>query len=65
MSMRGKSMANWSPEIPKDSRAKKEKLLSPNARENPETVTGNNELKRYVGGASKISGPFGRKGREF
>jgi hypothetical protein len=42
-----------------------EKLMSPNAQEDPETVTGDNEQKAWKPGGRKPSGPFGPQGRDF
>lgn len=47
------------------SKAKNDKLMSPNAKEDPETVTGDNPQKQWFGGGKKPSGPFGPRGRNF
>lgn len=41
------------------------KLFSPNAQEDPETVTGDNPQKAWIGGSGKPSGPFGTRGKMF
>lgn len=41
------------------------KLFSPNAQEDPETVTGDNPLVAWKPGGSKPSGPFGPQGKMF
>jgi hypothetical protein len=41
------------------------KLLSPNAKEDPDTVTGDNPQKAWMPGGSAPKGPFGQKGRNF
>lgn len=41
------------------------KLMNPNAREDPETVTGDNPQKAWFGGSGKPSGPFGPRGHNF
>ena len=41
------------------------KLMSPNAKEDPETVTGDNPQKAWRPGGSKPKGPFGPQGRNF
>jgi hypothetical protein len=42
-----------------------DKLMSPNAKEDPETVTGDNPQKAWIGGSGKPQGPFGPQGRNF
>jgi hypothetical protein len=58
------SVANrtMDPSSAKDSR---EKLFSPNAQEDTETVSGDNPQKPWMPGGGKPSGPFGPQGREF
>lgn len=41
------------------------KLMSPNAREDPETVSGDNPQKEWIGGSGKPQAPFGQRGRNF
>ncbi len=41
------------------------KLMSPNAKEDPDTVTGDNPQKAWMPGGSKPKGPFGQQGRNF
>jgi len=42
------------------------KLMNPNAREDPETVTGDNPQKAWTGKhGGKPSGPFGQQGKNF
>lgn len=41
------------------------KLFSPNAQEDPDTVTGDNPQKAWIGGSGKPSGPFGPRGKMF
>lgn len=43
----------------------RKKLLSPNAKEDPECVTGDNPQKAYAPGGSKPKGPFGQQGKNF
>jgi hypothetical protein len=43
----------------------KEKLMSPNAKEDPETVTGDNPQKAWLGSGGKPKPPFGPQGRNF
>lgn len=42
-----------------------DKLFSPNAQEDPETVTGDNPQKAWIGKSGKPSGPFGPQGKLF
>lgn len=41
------------------------KLMDPNAREDPEAVTGDNPQKAWFGKGGKPSGPYGQQGRNF
>jgi len=41
------------------------KLMSPNAKEDPDTVTGDNPQKEWLGKGGKPQGPFGQQGRNF
>jgi hypothetical protein len=42
------------------------KLMNPNAKEDPECVTGDNPQKAWTGKHSgKPSGPFGQQGKNF
>lgn len=41
------------------------KLMSPNAKEDPETVSGDNPQRAWVGGSGKPKGPFGQQGKNF
>lgn len=49
----------------KDANAIKDKLMSTIAHDDPDCITGTNELKPYVGGSGKPAGPLGLKGKEF
>lgn len=40
-------------------------LMSPNAQEDKETVSGENPQKAWLGSGGKPQGPFGSKGRNF
>lgn len=62
--MAGQSVAN------KDIDASKAKnhdaqLMSPNAKEDQETVTSNNPQKAWLGGSGKPTPPYGPQGRNF
>lgn len=63
--MAGQPLANKSFDAPKNSDAVKEKLMSPHAVEDQDTVTGDNAQKAWIGGSGKPSGPFGPQGRGF
>jgi len=41
------------------------RLMSPNAQEDPETVTGDNPQKAWIGKGGKPKAPFGQQGRNF
>lgn len=41
------------------------KLMSPNAKDDPETLSATNEQKAWIGGSGKPSGPFGQQGKNF
>lgn len=59
----GKSADAIQPGDPPYGESRKEKLMRPNAVERPDTQTGTNDLKAYVGGSGKPKGPFGQRGR--
>ena len=41
------------------------KLMNPNAKEDPECVSGDNPQKAWIGGSGKPSGPYGQQGKNF
>jgi hypothetical protein len=41
------------------------KLMSPNAREDPEAVTGDNPQKEWINPGGKPKAPYGQQGRNF
>ena len=43
----------------------REKLFSTTAKDNPDCITGTNELKPFSGGKGMPPAPFGAKGKEF
>ena len=61
----GTSVSNWSPSIPSKASEKAEKLMSTEASDGKDTMTGTNELKNFVGGSGKPEGPYGVQGRKF
>lgn len=63
--MLGQSVANKAFGTPKSGEAVKEKLMSPNAQEDQETVTGDNPQKAWIGSGGKPTPPFGPQGRNF
>jgi hypothetical protein len=61
--MAGKSVDQIGSTKPPSGNARAEKLMSPNAQERPDTQTGSNDLKQWIGKNGKPSGPFGQRGR--
>jgi hypothetical protein len=61
----GKSVQNAEFDPSKASKSANDRLMSPNAKEDPETVTGDNPQKAWIGSGGKPQGPFGRRGRDF
>lgn len=63
-----KSVSNWDPgkgkTIAEGDRVL-DKLMSTEASDAKDTMTGINELKQYKGGPGKPSGPFGVQGQNF
>lgn len=59
----GKSVRNMT--IDPSGSSKNSKLLSPNAKEDPECVSGDNPQKEWQGSGGKPSGPFGQRGKNF
>jgi hypothetical protein len=46
--------------------SKNNKLMSPNAKDDPDCIPGGtNEQKQFEGGSGKPKGPFGPRGRNF
>lgn len=60
----GKSVRNATVDPSNASDATK-RLMSPNAKEDPDAVRSNNEQKEWLGGSGKPKPPFGPQGREF
>jgi hypothetical protein len=61
----GTGVANWAPSTPKKSSEKADQLMSTEATDAKDTMTGTNELKGWVGGSGKPEGPYGVQGRKF
>ena len=61
----GTGVSNWTPSTPKKSSDAAEKLMSTEASDAKDTMTGTNELKQWVGSGGKPSAPFGVQGRKF
>lgn len=61
---RGQSVSNWNPGEGKG-RSNNDKLLSTEAHDAKDTMTGTNELKAFEGKAGKPKAPFGLKGKDF
>lgn len=62
--MAGQSLADKTFD-PSKAKNHNEQLMSPNAKEDPETINGDNPQKAWIGGAGKPSAPFGPQGRNF
>jgi hypothetical protein len=58
-------VASWSPSTPKKGADRAEQLMSTEASDAKDTMTGTNELKQWVGGSGKPEGPYGVQGRKF
>lgn len=62
----GKSVSDWNPGPgPKKSDARVDQLMSTEASDAKDTVTGTNELKQWIGGSGKPSAPYGVQGKKF
>lgn len=62
----GNSVSNWNPGAGgAHDPAKAAKLMSTEASDAKDTMTGTNELKAHSGGKGKPSGPFGKRGKNF
>lgn len=44
---------------------KNDQLLQPNAKDDPECISGDNPQKPWTGGSGKPKGPFGQQGKNF
>ena len=61
-----KSVADWNPGPGKKrSEGKADELMSTEASDAKDTMSGTNELKQWVGGSGKPPGPYGVQGRKF
>jgi hypothetical protein len=58
-------VSNWVPSVPKKGTERAEQLMSTEAQDAKDTMTGTNELKAWVGGSGKPDGPYGVQGRKF
>jgi hypothetical protein len=61
---KGESVANKTID-PSGASSNTRKLMNPNAKDDPETVSPTNEQKAWIGGSGKPQRPFGPKGRNF
>jgi hypothetical protein len=61
---KGDSIANKTID-PSGASSNTKKLMSPNAKDDPEALSGTNEQKAWIGGPGKPSRPFGPQGRNF
>lgn len=62
---KGKSYADWTPTTPKKSGDKADQLMSTEASDAKDTMTGTNVLNQWVGGSGKPPAPYGIQGRKF
>lgn len=56
------SVSNWEPKTPT---ATNMSLMSPNAKDNKDSLTPESPLIQAVGKSGKPKGPFGKQGREY
>ena len=61
----GTGVADWSPSVPSKGTERAEDLMSTEAKDAKDTMTGINELKQWVGGSGKPPAPYGVQGRKF
>jgi hypothetical protein len=61
----GAGVSDWTPSTPKKSADSADKLMSTEASDAKDTMTGTNELKPWVGGSGKPAAPYGVQGRKF
>ena len=61
---KGESVANKTID-PSGASGNTRKLMSPNAKDDPEALSGTNEQKAWIGGPGKPKRPFGPQGRSF
>ena len=61
----GSGVSNWTPSTPKKSSDSSDKLMSTEASDGKDTMTGSNELRQWVGGSGKPEAPYGVQGRKF
>jgi hypothetical protein len=50
---------------PSSSSSNTKKLMSPNAKDDPECMTADNPQKAWSGKGGKPSGPYGQQGKNF
>lgn len=60
----GDSIANKTID-PSKAKGNTEKLMSPNAHDDPDALSGTNEQRAWIGGAGKPGKPYGPQGRNF
>lgn len=61
---KGESVANKTID-PSGASSNTRKLMSPNAKDDPETINATNEQRAWIGGSGKPKRPFGPQGRNF
>ena len=60
----GESIANKTID-PSSSKNTTEKLMNPNAKDDPEAISGTNVQQAWIGGPGKPKLPYGQQGRNF
>jgi hypothetical protein len=58
-------VSDWSPGTPKKSSERAEQLMSTEASDAKDTMTGTNELKEFRAGSGKPPEPYGSAGHKF
>jgi hypothetical protein len=65
MPNRKEGVSDWVPSTPKKSSDKADQLMSTEASDAKDTMTGTNELKEWRAGSGKPPGPYGSAGHKF
>ncbi len=56
-------VSNWDPKMP--TKMGLQSKMTTTAKDNPDSLTPENEQKQFIGKPGRISEPLGKKGREF
>lgn len=59
------SLSDWNPGAGSPKPTMPAALLNTEASDNPDCVSGTNELKQFEGNPKKPTGPYGTQGKEF